>query len=140
MDVGDPSNFARMLALYDGSRERMARDIRGYHYDDAETLAGMRELRDRYGYLADPHTAVAYLGLMRYLRDTVDSGDTDGARPGIVLATAHPAKFAGVWREALGEEVELPERLRACRARPKQATRLPPSDEALRAFLLGLGA
>jgi threonine synthase len=137
MDVGDPSNFARMLALYEGSRERMARDIRGYHYDDAETLAGMRELRDRYGYLADPHTAVGYLGLMRNLRDTGDSG---GARPGIVLATAHPAKFAEVWREALGEEIELPERLRTCLARPKQATQMPPTDEALRTILLGLGA
>jgi threonine synthase len=138
MDVGDPSNFARMLTLYNGSRERIARDVRGYGCDDAQTLAGMRELRDRYGYLADPHTAVGYLGLMRYLGDTGHSGDMDGLRPGIVLATAHPAKFAEVWREALGEEIELPERLRACLARPKQATKMPPTDEALRAFLLGL--
>jgi threonine synthase len=149
MDVGDPSNFARMLALYDGSRERMARDIRGYHYDDAETLAGMRELHDRYGYLADPHTAVGYLGLMQYRQDSGDSGDSGnsgdsgdsgGTRPGIVLATAHPAKFAEVWREELGEEITLPERLRACLARPKQATQMPPTDEALRTLLLGLGA
>jgi threonine synthase len=134
MDVGDPSNFARVLALYGGDRERLARDLRAYGFDDAQTLAAIRALYDRYGYVADPHTAVGYLGLMRYREES------PGPHTGIVLATAHPAKFADPTREALGFAVELPERLRVCLDRPKQAISLPADDAALRAFLLELAA
>lgn len=130
MDVGDPSNFARMLALYDDDRERMADDIAGFSFTDEETLDGIRELFSRYGYVADPHTAVGYLGLTRYLHGA------DTTAQGIVLSTAHPAKFAEVVREALGREVALPERLRACLERPKQAVTLPATTAALRTFLL----
>jgi threonine synthase len=130
MDVGDPSNFARMLALYSGDHTALARDIRGYHFSDAETLAGMRTLYEHYGYVADPHTAVGYLGLARY------RAENPGRHPGIVLSTAHPAKFAETCREALGRDVELPERLHACLDRPKQAITMPANDAALRTFLL----
>jgi threonine synthase len=130
MDVGDPSNFARMLALNGGDHAAMARDIRGSHFSDAETLAGMRALYERYGYAADPHTAVGYLGLARY------RADHPSLFPGIVLSTAHPAKFAEACREALGHEIDLPERLRACLDRQKQAITIPGSDAALQEFLL----
>jgi threonine synthase len=130
MDVGNPSNFARMLALYDGDQARMARDVRGYGFSDAETLAGMRALFERYGYIADPHTAVAYLGLTRFL------DDAPGPHQGIVLSTAHPAKFPEACRDAIGRDVELPERLRACLEMPKQATTIPATGDALRALLL----
>jgi len=130
MDVGDPSNFARMLALYDGDRARMVRDIQGYRFGDTETIMGMRTLFDRYGYVADPHTAVAYLGLIHYL------DDVPGPHVGIFLSTAHPAKFPEACHEALGREVEMPERLRACLTKPKQATTIPASDDALRTLLL----
>lgn len=129
MDVGDPSNFARLLALYDGDRSRMGADIHGYSFTDGETLDGMRSLYTRYGYVADPHTAVGYLGVIRSRRGDVSS-------VGIVLATAHPTKFAESVRAAIGQEIELPERLRATLERPKQAIRLPATDTALRAFLL----
>jgi threonine synthase len=129
MDVGDPSNFARLQALYGGDSARMSRDIHGHSFTDDETRDGMRVLYARYGYLADPHTAVGYLGLARARR-----GDPNA--PGIVLATAHPAKFAESCRIATGVEVALPERLRACLDRPKQAIALPATDGALRAFLL----
>ena len=136
MDVGDPSNFARLLALYGGDHARMAREIHGNSVSDDDTLAAMRELYDRYGYVADPHTAVGYRGLSRYLHGL---GDTN-QQQGIVLATAHPAKFAETCREALGIEVELPESLRACLAQPKRAIIMPAEDEALRAFLLEVNA
>jgi threonine synthase len=130
MDVGNPSNFARMLALYDGDQARMARHVRGYSFGDTETLGGMRALFERYAYIADPHTAVAYLGLMRYL------DDAPGPHQGIVLSTAHPAKFPEACREAIGHDVEMPERLRTCLAMPKQATTIPATDDALRTLLL----
>ncbi len=133
MDVGDPSNFARMLALFANDRARMAAEIRGYRATDAETLVGMRELYDAYGYVADPHTAVGYLGSQS------DRAEYGVAGPRIVLATAHPAKFAEVCRAALGIEVELPEALREALTLPKQATPLAPTDAALRDFLLTEG-
>jgi threonine synthase len=137
MDVGDPSNFARLLALYDGDRACMAHDLHGDSASDKETLAAMRELYDRYGCVADPHTAVGYRGLTRYLSGV---GDIGHQQQGIVLATAHPAKFGDTCREALGIEVELPASLRACLSTPKQAITIPAEDEALREFLVQVNA
>ncbi len=130
MDVGDPSNFARMLALFGDSHARMASEISGYRFTDAETLAGMRDLYERYNYIADPHTAVGYLGSRSHAAD----GGAEGVK--IVLATAHPAKFAEVCLEALGVEVLLPEALRIALEMQKQATLVPATDGALREFLL----
>ena len=112
MDVGDPSNFARMCALYDQDAERMRRDITGYSVSDDETLGAMRRIYERHGYVADPHTAVAYAGFERYRAARMTPCQ------GIVLATAHPAKFPETVRAALGIEAELPERLRARLSQP----------------------
>ena len=132
MDVGDPSNFARMLALYDHHVERMRRDITGYSASDDETLAAMRHIYEWHGYVADPHTAVAYAGLARYRAAS--------AAPiqGVVLATAHPAKFPETVRAALGIEPELPERLRACLDRLTYAVPLDNDFAALRRLLLDM--
>jgi threonine synthase len=130
MDVGDPSNFARMLALSDHDVERMCRDITGSSASDDETLAAMRRIYERHGYVADPHTAVAYAGLERFRAAHVTPCQ------GIVLATAHPAKFPETVRAALGIEPDLPERLRACLDRPKHVAPLDNDFAALRRLLL----
>jgi threonine synthase len=130
MDVGDPSNFARILALFSDDHARMASQISGYGFTDAETLDGMRALYERYGYLADPHTAVGFLGSQSYAAQ----GGADAVK--IVLATAHPAKFAEVCREAVGVEVTLPDALRVALGKRKQATVIPATEEALRDLLL----
>jgi len=129
MDVGDPSNFARMLALYDHDVERMRRDITGYSVGDGETLAAMRRIYARHGYIADPHTAVADAGLERYRAAS--------ATPiqGVVLATAHPAKFSETVRAALGIEPDLPERRQAYLDRPTNVVPLDNDFAALRRLL-----
>lgn len=131
MDVGDPSNFARLLALYDNDQTHMSTEISGYGYSDAETLTSMRALYDSYGYISDPHTAVGYLGSQRYAQSQ------EAPNPAIVLATAHPAKFADICQSALGVDVALPYALQAALDLPKRATRLAPTADALRDFLLG---
>lgn len=129
MDVGDPSNFARLLALYGGDHSRMEAEIQGYGFSNAETLRGMRTLYERFGYIADPHTAVGYLGLAQARRGAAST-------LGVVLATAHPAKFAEACQLATGRTAELPERLRACLELPKRAERIAATDAALRDVLL----
>jgi threonine synthase len=119
MDVGNPSNFARMKDLYHDLEERstwnnMRASITGYAYDDEQTKAGLREVYDRYGYTIDPHGAVGYLALKEYQESV--NGTT-----GIVLETAHPAKFLPDVESTLGQKIEVPQRLAELADRPKEA-------------------
>ncbi len=130
MDVGNPSNFARILALYAGDAERLRADVAGSRHTDEETRAAIREVYGTYGYVLDPHGAVGYLGLREALRDRPEA-------TGIFLATAHPAKFADVVEPLVGCPVPLPERLAACLRREPQVIKVGPEIGALRPVLLG---
>ena len=109
MDVGAPSNFVRMLALFGNDWMSMAGDIDGMFFDDDSTRAAIREVQSLYQYQIDPHGAVGWLAARKWR----------AAHPGnatIVLETAHPAKFLEVMEAELGLGcVEIPERL-ACLA------------------------
>lgn len=85
MDVGDPSNFARMLDLFSDSHQIMSKKITGYSYTDDETKKAIKAVYHNSGYILDPHGAVGYLGLENYLEK--NSGI------GVFLETAHPYKF-----------------------------------------------
>jgi threonine synthase len=126
MDVGDPSNFPRLAAMYDGSAARMGDAIAGLRVSEPETRAAIRDAYRRFGSVLDPHAAVAYSAALRYQEVTATRA------PIVVLATAHPAKFAGVIREELGFEPELPEAERDWRSRPLLAVDLP--EASLAAF------
>ncbi len=120
MDVGNPSNLDRMLALYDGDVEGLRRDVVGSAHDDGETKRAMAEVFARFGYVLDPHTAVGYLALERALEE----------RPravGMLLATAHPAKFNDVVAQALGKPVPVPPRLAASLSREPRSVPLEPT-------------
>ncbi len=125
MDVGDPSNFQRMLWLFDGDAERMRQIVWGSRHDDTETRQAMRAVHAGRGYLLDPHTAVGYLGLRARIERL------GGACRGVVLATAHPAKFRQEVEATLGARVELPERLARYLELPSAAVRIPAELEAL---------
>ncbi|HXV62651.1 MAG TPA: threonine synthase [Vicinamibacteria bacterium] len=105
MDVGDPSNFARILWLYGGSLDALRRDVEGSAHTDDETLEAMRWVHRRTGYILDPHSAVGYIAARRARERT--------GEPFVLLATAHPAKFAETVARAIGEKIELPTRLAA---------------------------
>ena len=132
MDVGDPSNFARIRHLYSGGGDplnSLRRDLAGRSYDDRATRRAMREVHESRGYLLDPHTAVGYLGLKEEL-------EALGGGTGVVLATAHPAKFADVIRDAIGIEAPLPPELERCADLPERIIEIPADDSALRDVLL----
>jgi len=101
MDVGSPSNWERIFALFGGDHDAMAAALRWGSCTDAETERVVIDL-DRAGYLADPHGAVAYQVLQANLRE---------GEQGIFLATAHPAKFQEALAPALGREIPLPKSL-----------------------------
>jgi threonine synthase len=129
MDVGSPSNFERILWLYGQDRAAIRADVRGSRHDDGETRAAIRRVRDETGVVLDPHTAVGWLGLVEAI---ADAGDVTG----IVLGTAHPAKFREEVERVLGEEIALPPPLAACLERPDRSVRIAPDLAALRAALM----
>ncbi len=130
MDVGDPSNFSRLADMYESSAARMGREIAGVRVSEAETRAAIRSACRDWGAILDPHAAVAYSAAVRF-RQATGTGV-----PIVVLATAHPAKFADVIREELGIEPELPAAERDWRSRPLLAVDLADASPAAFSSLL----
>jgi threonine synthase len=131
MDVGNPSNFARIVPLYGASLEKMRADICGYGFSDDETLAAIATWYERTGYILDPHTAVGALALEK-LRATRSTNYA----PGIILATAHPAKFADVVKRAISVEPDFPPQLREALEKPGHKIALENRYDALKSHLI----
>ncbi|HKC56655.1 MAG TPA: threonine synthase [Vicinamibacterales bacterium] len=127
MDVGAPSNFERMRAMYGDSFESLRCDIAGAAFDDATVVAEIGDVYRRHGYLLDPHGAIAWLGL----RQALSAGER-----GVFLATAHPAKFREVVEPAIGESIPLPPVLADAIKRPRHAERLPVDYPKLKGLLV----
>ena len=134
MDVGNPSNFERILARWHHDHAAVGANIKGCAIGERETLATMRQVHEQYGRLIDPHTAVG-VAAARRLRE---QGATFGAGrvPIVVAATADPGKFPDTVQRATGISPPVPGPLQELLGRPKQATPLAPSFPALRAFIL----
>ena len=130
MDVGNPSNFARIVDLYENDLPAIRRDIWGCSFNDEETLRIMHDVNEGHGYVLDPHTAVGVLGWQSFAKQN------HSASRGIVLATAHPAKFAETVARATGVRPEMPERLSMFLDRPKKSILFPNRFSELREFLV----
>jgi threonine synthase len=128
MDVGAPSNFERMQWMYDGDVNGLRRDVAGFACTDPRVIAEIRSVHARYGYILDPHSAIAWLALQDALED-------DASATGVFLATAHPAKFREVVEPAIGVPVPLPRELADALARPRRSIAMPASYDALAEFL-----
>lgn len=129
MDVGDPSNLGRILHLYDGSLRRLRRDLLARSVSDDETRTCIRRVYDETGYVLDPHSAVGFAALEAVQR-------SGASEEGVLLATAHPAKFAEVVEPVLGSPLPVPTELARCLDRPRRVIPLAPNLEALRELLL----
>jgi threonine synthase len=116
MDVGNPSNFPRMLEIYHKKHLLMTDDIKGYWFTDDQTRSAMAELQKQYGYQSDPHGAVAYAGLK-------ESGLPDN-NIGIFLETAHPAKFPDEVEKSTNQKVEIPAALSEIMKLDKKAIKI----------------
>ena len=127
MDVGDPSNFARIYELYHKDHAAICRDISGATYSDEQIAQTMRECLEQTGYQLDPHGACGYRALQEGLREQ---------ETGIFLETAHPAKFKGVVDSICGGDVAIPEKLAAFMKGQKQSVEIGKDFEGFKKFLM----
>lgn len=127
MDVGNPSNFARILALYSGSWDAIRGDISGATYSDGQIEDTMRECHKRTGYVLDPHGACGY----RALREQLGSGET-----GIFCETAHPAKFKEKVDRIIGADIPIPERLARFMQGKKESVPMSSGFDEFKAYLM----
>ncbi|HYT24525.1 MAG TPA: threonine synthase [Candidatus Polarisedimenticolia bacterium] len=130
MDVGNPNNFPRLLDLCRNRLEYVQKEIWGHGVTDEETLREMKAIHDRFGYIADPHTAVGVLGWEAFKLEHAEPAQ------GLVLATAHPAKFADVVMKAIGTAPPLPDRLATYLKREKLSLAISSSYAEFKQFLL----
>ena len=131
MDVGNPSNFARIMDLYGNDYAKVAAAISGYSYSDAQIREVVKRVYNDAQYLLDPHGACAYEALREYL-------ENNGNAHGFFLATAHPAKFKETMDEILDADIAVPEKLQVFMRGKKQATSISNRYEDFKAFLLQL--
>lgn len=129
MDVGDPSNFARIRALFKEDDEAIRNHLWGVAFLDEKIRAKIKDTYQRCNYVADPHTAVGLLAVDSYRHETGDH------TPAIVLSTAHPSKFADVVEEQTGKKIEIPLRLKKATEKKEKSISLNADYETLKAFL-----
>ncbi len=128
MDVGDPSNFIRILQIYGNDYDNLKKALSSYSYTDLETREVMKAVYDQSGYICDPHGAVGYLGLQKFLKENPDYY-------GVFLETAHPVKFLDVVEDTLGLNLPLPPQIEAIIHKEKQSVDIR-TYEDLKSFLL----
>ena len=129
MDVGDPSNFARVLDLYGGSHAAISAEISGTTYTNEQIAETMRETWKECHYLLDPHGACGF----RALKEGLKPGET-----GVFLETAHPAKFLETVEGIIGETVEIPAKLKAFMQGEKQSLSMTKEFADFKNYLLSL--
>lgn len=129
MDVGNPSNFIRIQKIFNNDIVKIKKILSGYRFTDQDTKKALKEIYDMKNYIADPHGAVGYLGLKKFLEQQNED------YYGVFLETAHPVKFLDSVNKTLKLEVEIPERLKDTLS--KEKTSIPIRDYAeLKAYLL----
>ncbi len=127
MDVSDPSNFVRVLRLFEDSLELLSKKFSSYSYCDRATRGTIHTLHTQHNYIADPHGAIGYLGLKAYLKDHPEAY-------GVFLETAHPVKFLPSVAPIVGE-IELPEQIQELNNRDKVTIPIQTYDD-LKQYLL----
>ena len=129
MDVGNPSNFVRILEIFNNQFPELKKRLSSFTITDQETRETIRRVYTDYNYLLDPHGAVGYLSLKRYLADHLSD-------QGIFLETAHPVKFPDAVEKETGHSITLPESVRSIMDAEKKSTVIKPSYNSLKEFLL----
>ncbi|MCF6271129.1 MAG: threonine synthase [Melioribacteraceae bacterium] len=130
MDVGAPSNLARIQSLYN-EHSIILKDISSNTHNDSQTIEKIKEISKKYNYIIDPHGAVGLLALEQFVNENVIKDYN-----GIVLETAHPAKFKGTVENALNIEIELPDELKKSVDKEKQSIILSSSFSDFKSYLL----
>jgi len=129
MDVGSPSNFARILSLYNNEWSEIKEDILAFAFSDEQTKSCMQDVYKQHNYTCDPHGAVGFLAAQEYLK-------LEQVAHVVFLETAHPSKFLNVVESTLNVKVKVPERLAVLAKQQKKAELLPPAYDTFKSYLL----
>ena len=129
MDVGDPSNFVRILRLFNYQFIDLKNTLSSYSISDEETRQTMEEVYDKENYLLDPHGAVAYLALKNYL-------EQHPGEQGLFLETAHPVKFYDVVEPVIHQQIPIPESVQSILNKEKQSILMEADFNDLKEYLL----
>jgi len=129
MDVGNPSNFIRILEIFHHQFPDLARNLSSYSISDEETITTIKEVYEQTTYMLDPHGAVGYLSLKKFLQ-------THPGRKGIFLETAHPVKFPDAVEKVTGKKIDLPVSINEIMSLEKKSLVIKPAFESLKQFLL----
>lgn len=131
MDVGAPSNWVRIMDLFNGDIKAVREIVKPYSFTDEETLAGVKEIFEKYSYVACPHTAIAYLATKQY---QAENPLFSGVK--VFLSTAHACKFPNVFPANITAAIEVPAQVAELEVKPKSVSALSASFSAFKAWLL----
>ena len=129
MDVGNPSNFVRLLELFKHDYEKIKGFVSSYSVSDVDTVETIKQVFNRHRYTLDPHGAVGYYALENYLRQ-------NPGQEGFFLETAHPLKFNDVVEKATGSILAMPVRMQQLLQLKKKSVVIKPDYEELRGYLM----
>ena len=133
MDVGNPSNFARMMDLYGNDGEKVREDIAAYSYNNEQTADCIKKVFNDYNYVMCPHTAVGYLGMDEFVYE-------NDLNPyyinSVILATAHPVKFGDVVEPLIEAHIHIPERLKSIISGKKQSVLMSADFDVFKTWLM----
>jgi len=131
MDVGAPSNWVRIMALFNEQRESLKEMVKSYRYSDDQTVQAIADIEQQYHYVACPHTAIAWLAVQEYQKKHSSAEDTF-----VFLSTAHPCKFPDIFPAAIAAQINIPEQVNELKKKEKTATAMKVNFEDFRKFLL----
>jgi threonine synthase len=132
MDVGNPSNWVRIMDLFDGNIDALKNILTGYSFTDQETLEAIQELYEEQNYVMCPHTAIAYLAVQKWkIENPADTSDA------IFLSTAHPCKFPDVFPKEIAEKIEIPSQVSELEDKMQIRISLGNDFESFKRYLLG---
>ena len=129
LDVGTPSNFVRILELFGRDYQKIKSFISSYRVSDATTTETIQKVFNDFKYTLDPHGAVGYCALEKYLAQHT-------GEKGLFLETAHPLKFSDTVEKAIGQTVEIPEKLQELMKLKKESIIVRPGFDELKNYLM----
>ena len=130
MDVGAPSNWVRIMDLFQNDKAALQQILKSYRFTDQETLEGMQAIYNDFSYIACPHTAIAWKALQEYRKDAADKNFA-----GVFLSTAHACKFPDIFPEEMKAKIEIPEQVQNLAKKQKQSTVMDTAFESFKEYL-----
>lgn len=131
MDVGAPSNWIRIMDLFNNNVDALKKVVTSYRFNDEETLEGIKEIDAKFNYVACPHTAIAYLAIEKFRKE--NPADESAA---VFLSTAHACKFPDIFPQDIAAKIEIPEQVTALESKLQHADKLNADFEIFKSYLL----